>query len=167
MTHDQETLSTWTCDLCSGEITNPENGLLIWKESGGWDNGNPPIKADLLVVHKNLPDSLRRCDPGTENGYYESLELSAYLGDEGRAWLLSYLSLGPIHTIQIENPRPTITDFAQYVDLFHRFQTPWYEEARSYLHTAASAEVLGGIGPAAAYVPATLREIAMKNRRAD
>lgn len=167
MQSDQKPFSTWSCDVCGDQIEDPGLGLLAWREVGGWDEGNPPFKAEFLVVHKNLATRERRCDPGNRRGYTESLELDSYLGDEGRARLLSYLSLGPIYNRQVQDPRPTILDFPAFVDLFHRFQTPWYEEARRYFDTAATQELLGDRGPVAPYMPQHLREVVEANHQGE
>lgn len=152
-------MTAWACDVCQDKITGPERGILVWREEGGWDEGNGPLKVGFLVVHKSGLADDRRCDPGSGSGHTQSLEISAYLGDEGRARLLSYLGLGPLLSDRVDNPRPTITDFLAYVDLFHRFQTPWYEEARPWFGSHDAEEMFSDSGPVSPYTPGSLHEL--------
>jgi hypothetical protein len=51
-------------------------------------------------------------------------------------------------------------DFDEFVDLFRRMQTPWYEEARRHFRCVGVKEKFGEVGTDEAYVPELLRAIA-------
>lgn len=141
----------WNCDTCNKLITDPELGLVVWRE-------DDQHKAHgFTVVHKNLhQDDRIGCDPGDTAGYTNSLEIDAFIGDDGRARLLSYLHRGPLFEGTSES---LISDHADYVDLFHRMQTPWYEEARPYFNSDHARELAAATGPTTLNSPKTLREI--------
>lgn len=143
-------LSSWTCDICGDEITDPELGLLTWRE---YDD----MRAyDFVIVHKNFEG--RTCDPGFERGYSSSVAISSGLGNEGQAYLLSMLSLGPIKGES--DARCAVADFDQYVDVFRRLQTPWYEEARGRWADDDVQHWLGDANEVYPYVPDVLERIA-------
>ncbi len=111
-------LTTWRCDVCGKLIEKPDDGYVIWIESSGG------IPHDFKIIHQG------RCDL---NGNYScSSALSDFLGADGSAKLLAMLSYGRLHTIQAGSSagKPTPPDLDEFVDLFRRLQTPYYEEAR-------------------------------------
>jgi hypothetical protein len=108
---------------------------------------------DFKIVHKTI-DGARRCDPG----YPASLDLMHFLGTDGLAMLLSWLSIGPIKG----GGRPSIavTDLDEFVDFVRRVQTPYYEEARPRFGDGKTLDWLSDANEYSPYRPDTLRKIA-------
>jgi hypothetical protein len=116
-------LDHWYCDVCDGVISDPAKGMVIAKSASTEDGF---VEHDFLIVHKGYQGN-GGCDPGSQAGYGLSMEIRDYLGLDGQAWLLALLSPGPL----IGGPsRPRVRDFDEFVDLFRRLQTPYYEDAR-------------------------------------
>jgi hypothetical protein len=53
-----------------------------------------------------------------------------------------------------------VADLDAFVDLFHRFQIPWYEEAQSHWGDEAVEQWLGDANEIYPYRPETLERIA-------
>ena len=141
-------LTTWYCDVC-GNPLNVEEGYVVWK------NDKNHKAYDFKIIHKG------KCDPKGE--YRSSLPLKAFSGDEGRAQLLFFLSPGFIKiNITKESTSPTyprIKDFNEYFDLFHRCQTPYYEEARRYFRCKELLECHSDDNEVAPYFPESLKKM--------
>lgn len=113
-------LTSWTCDTCGDQITDPDEGLVTWPSSG-------PIGDRFRVVHKSTDG--RACDPRAGTA---CAELSSFLGPDGQERLLWFLSAGPLtRTDPGAEAVGSRTDLDGFVDLFRRLQRAWYEEARS------------------------------------
>lgn len=147
-----EPLKQWVCDVCGQVIENNEDAYVVWgrDESGKIDK--------MRIVHKNY-----RLDDGTKTGcdrdqitYNESLPISNFLGAEGVAQLLALVDPGCYH---VEDYVDRIADVRLFVEMFRRFQIPYYEEARFYLARARADGFLGGVNEVAMYVPSTLKEV--------
>jgi hypothetical protein len=143
----------WYCDRCRNVITDPNMSLVVWGVDDQLRDGG------YLVVHKG------RCDPGSRpeaNGadaYGYSMDISMFLGPAGQAYLLSMLSAGPMHLSRgIEGIEPR--DRHQYVDLFRRMQTPWYEQARRHFNCPPVVEDFGDVNELYPYIPRNLERIA-------
>lgn len=121
-----------------------------------WRRDDEDRRIDFLVVHKSVDG--RRCDPGDQVGFVESIEISHFLGEDGQAALLSLLSPGPM--IGSASTPPAIADFDQYVGLFRRLQTPWYEKARGHFGDEQVQVALAGANEYVPYRPSTLKAIA-------
>jgi hypothetical protein len=147
-------LTTWICDACGDDVTEPQLALLIWRTDreadGAWR------AYDFKIVHKNLDG--RQCDPGAGSGYRSNLELDNYLGPDGVAWLLSMLSKGPLLGGGGCEIQPQ--DMDDFVDLFRRLQVPHYEEARRNFDTEHTREWLSDANEVLPYIPDTLERIA-------
>lgn len=136
-------LTVWQCDTCGDNITNPGKALVIWQIDDHYRG------YDFRIVHMNIDG--RCCDPGNDNGFVRFTYLSSFLGANGLAYALAFLR--PIEGyFDVE-----VIDFNGFVDLVQRTQTPWYEEARSYLHTE---EWLADADRIYSYMPDVLERIA-------
>ncbi len=145
-------LASWTCDVCGEQITDPDTGLVTWRTRN--DEGR--TAHDFLVVHKNMDGY--GCDPEARQGYTSNLDISAFLGDEGQARLLSMLNAGPL--IASDRCEVLPQDMAGFVDLFRRMQTPWYEEARSRWADEDVQHWLGDASEVYPYQPEVLQRVA-------
>lgn len=144
--------SEWYCDSCHQTITDPNNSLVVWREDKEHHEG------DFLVVHKG-----NKCDPGSHgrDDYPMSQEIAAFQGWDGQAYLLSMLSDGPFHMrVRSTSGGQLPKDMHQFVDLFRRVQTPYYEEARRHFKCEAVREEFGDAGTDQVYRPESLRWIA-------
>lgn len=141
-------LDSWTCDACGDEITNKKLGLLTWRETDF--NAH-----DFLIVHKNVDG--RTCDPGFGNGYASSIVLDNATGPVGQSLLLAMLSVGPLKG---GSNTPKIQNFDQFVEVFRRLQTAWYEEARPHLADELTHHWLGDANEYFPYTPEVLERIA-------
>jgi hypothetical protein len=141
-------LTTWICDTCGEEMTDPNTSLMTWTED---DQGRA---VEFLLVHKNIDG--RTCDPGARSGFVSNLELSAGLGEDGAAYLLSLLSVGPLKG----NGSCKVANMSGWVDLFRRLQTPWYEEARPHFDDEKTRHWLDDANEVLPYMPEVLEKIA-------
>jgi hypothetical protein len=112
--------ASWFCDTCDGQVTDPADGLVIWRDPS--QGGGGRAFHDFKIVHKG------RCDPQVEAGYTLSLGLGRFTGPDGLTLLLSWLSAGPLQGGG--RPRIAPQDLDSYVDLVRRVQVPGYEQAR-------------------------------------
>lgn len=135
-------LASWICDSCQNEIDNPSGALVVWRMDSEFHYG------DFRIVHKGP-----RCDPERD---MLSLELSDFVGANGLALLLSWLSLGPIRRGE---KRQRIVDMDKFVDLVRRLHTPAYEEARQYFGMGTVRDAYVESREDAPYVPASLKHI--------
>lgn len=113
-------LEQWYCDVCGEIIERPKDGYVIWKrEHSDTELGK---EYGFKIIHQN------KCDKDRQN-YPSSMHLDAFLGHDGMAYLLSFLSIGPVkaHLGQTYNAK---LDMDEFVDFFRRLQVPNYEEAR-------------------------------------
>lgn len=143
-------LTTWICDTCGDVIEDVKNGLVVW------DSDESLRKDGFKIVHKG-----KQCDLDPR---MQSLGLKDLVGQDGQAWLTSWLSYGPIKN---HGNSDRILDMDAYVDLFRRLQTPWYEEARPYFQSETIQEVWGDSSEVIPYVSDSLRRIAEAGRAAD
>src|SRR6266704_3749159 len=102
-------LRSWQCDTCSEPITDPNAALVVWPTD------EQHCGHGFQLVHKSIDG--RTCDPEARSGYVSSLELISFLGPDGVARLLSWLSTGPVWD---EPGRVLVKNFDEYVDLFRR-----------------------------------------------
>lgn len=123
--------------------------LVIWRED------EQRRAYDFQIVHKSVDG--RNCDPGDQAGYEDSLEVSNFLGHNGASELLSMLSRGPI--AGAAESALEVANFDQFVDLFRRLQTPWYEEARSRFSDDDVQAAFAGSNETQPYRPESLEAI--------
>lgn len=107
-------LEEFFCDVCD-EVVTVDNGYVIWQLD------DERLAFDFKIIHKVL------CD---DKDYPCSNALSQFLGENGKSYLLSFISVGKLKIILGQKSEPKIKDFDEFVDFFRRVQTPYYEEAR-------------------------------------
>ena len=151
-TESSTPLTQWSCDVCGEDITDATRGLVVWRR------GNNLSHYGFKVVHKSIDG--RGCDPGASAGYTASLDISAFLGDVGLARLLAFLSPGPLIKDREGEPFSRAQDLDEYVDLFRRFQTPWYEEARGRWSDSETQQKLADANEIYPYTPDVLVRVA-------
>jgi hypothetical protein len=135
-------LSNWICDTCGELISSPEKGLIVW------NTDTELQKHSFHIAHKG------KCD---DRSFQQSLGLGDLLGLKGQAHLLSFLSYGPLINSQ---GRTRLHDIDEFVDLFRRLQTPWYEEARSKFRESLVVETGVDANEVYPYLPDSLKRIA-------
>jgi len=116
-----EPLLQWICDKCGTIIQKPNEGMLVWRQN---ENGQAK---DFRIVHKG------NCDDKTL--YTQSFEMNWLLGKKGIENFLYLLSDGYIFVnhYKLNEPtqyKPKVENLNDFVDLFRRFQLPYYEAAR-------------------------------------
>lgn len=72
---------TFVCDVCGKIIENPEAGYVVW------DADDQMLAYGIKVIHH------AKCD---DRSCGRSNDLPHFLGEDGLAYLLSFLSAGPI-----------------------------------------------------------------------
>ena len=113
----QPPLTQWICDNCNNDITDKSKAYVIWMD-------DPDLGcANFKIIHQGV------CDNAED--YNCSLPLESFLGDEGREYLLSFLSSGAIKNNLGRDPVIPPYNIDEFVDFFRRVQTPYYEEART------------------------------------
>jgi hypothetical protein len=145
------------CDSCGDLVTAEENsGIVVWRTDRS-DDGNKDF--DFKIVHKSIQSDPepRLCDPGARRGYVSNLPLSVFLGPDGLAMLLSWLSIGPLRG---GGQSPRVADMDEFVSFVRRVQTPYYEEARFRFADEDTRQRLDDANEYYPYVPETLRRIA-------
>jgi hypothetical protein len=113
-------LSTWICDYCHDEITDPTFALLAWQS---------PARGqahDFRILHKG-----QKCDRDRSDN---TLELHQVVGSGGMGPLLALLSQGRF--FGPSSPAGAV-NLDEWVDVFRRVQVPWYEEARQHFSNSA------------------------------
>lgn len=147
----------WLCDVCGKPVTSESGeGIVTWRT----DRAAGSLEDyDFKLVHKTIDSDPepKRCDPGNAQGFYGSLDLEKFVGADGLAMLLSWLSAGPIIG---SGQASRVKDIDEFVDLIRRVQTPYYEEARLRFDESAVRERLDDSNEYYPYLPATLRSIA-------
>lgn len=143
-------LDHWYCDTCDEPITNPELGVVVSRVNDSY------AEYSFKIVHKNAPANATHCDPGNQAGYTHSMGIDSYLGLEGQQWLLGLLSAGPLKG---GPSRAQVSDFNEYVDLFRRLQTPYYEDARRRFSDQEVREKLSDANEIYPYLPEVLDRI--------
>lgn len=148
-------LTRWTCDICGTAITDPDVGLVVWPRSEARKFGG------FKLVHKSI--SGRTCDPNDG----PSMQISDLVGERGQAWLLYFLSEGPMsQQARLEaphdepTPQPRVSSLDEWVDLFRRLQVPWYEEARPLLNNELVRWSVSNYDDPGNYTPETLESVA-------
>lgn len=145
-------LSVWYCDVCGKKIDGAGQGYVIWKD------GKELLEAyDFKVIHAS------KCDL---KDHPNSMSLDHFLGQSGLSYLLSFFSLGPIIEARGETNKCRIINTDEFIDLFRRMQTLYYEEARKYFkHPAVVEQFIDD--PAGAYWEKSLIRIIEIGERQD
>jgi hypothetical protein len=138
-------LTAWFCDVC-GETVDAENGYVVWKTDEN-------LKSHYFkIIHQD------RCDP--DGDYHSSAALKDFLGEDGLAYLLSHLSVGPIILRRNRKSLCDVADIDEYVDFIRRVQTPYYEEARQKFSDSEVREDFSDANEVSPYLPQNLKRIA-------
>ena len=137
-------LTIWYCDVCGDRIEDINNGYVIWETL-------PEMKEiNFKIIHQS------KCDI---KKYHGSAALQDFVGPEGITYLLSFMSLGPIKKYIGQGSHCGIVDFDEFVDLFHRVQTPYYEEARRLFRNERLLDWFSDSNEVGPYLPERLKEI--------
>lgn len=116
-----EGIGPWTCDVCEREITNVDDGYLVWKLNA--DSKYHEFK----IIHRDVCDN--------DDSFSSSLALEEFVGYDGLNKLLSLLSVGEVmlnvagKTDDGDN-KYTPESMREFVDLVRRVQLPNYEQIR-------------------------------------
>ncbi len=137
-------LTVWYCDVCGERIEDSKIGYVIWQTT-------KEMKAhNFKIIHQS------RCDI---REFHSSSALEDFLGPKGLAYLLTFLSLGPIKMHIGQTPHCDIIDFDEFGDFFRRVQTPYYEEARRAFGNEDLLDWFADSNQLSPYLPDTLKEI--------
>jgi hypothetical protein len=139
-----EPLTRWTCDDCGHDVSST-NGLLMFQ--------NDPTESFLAYEFRIMHAS--GCQPDSDSTVTDELE--SYLGEDGLATLLGYLTAGPGRA---DEHGIAVRDMDEFVDLIRRLHTPYYEQARKRFSDPLIAETLRNDDRWHPYCPANLRMIA-------
>lgn len=97
-----------------------------------------------------------QCDPGTENGFVDSLEIDNLLGPLGLGELLSWIGTSSAGGKRAHG----VVDLGAYCDLVRCLQLPFYEEARPFFGPATRSWL--ATHDSSPDHPSTLKTIATK-----
>lgn len=133
------------CDMC-GETVAAKDAYVVWKSNG--------LQArNFKIIHQKI------CD---DKSFMGSESLGKFLGVDGLAYLLTFLSCGRIIEIsgkgsfcKIEND-----DMEEFVDFFRRVQSPFYEKARRRFNNTNILDSLSDANQMYPYQSKILKEIA-------
>ena len=139
-----EPLRQWICDVCGEVIDTPEAGLVTWRRDDNYSSYS------FKIVHRE------RCDLKT---HWSSLHLTAFVGEPGLTYLMSFLSPGPLIVRRAEQGRPEVNNLDEFVDLVRRVQTPYYEEARCHFRNPDVLEHFETSNEVDPYFETSLRRI--------
>jgi hypothetical protein len=143
-----EPLSRWICDNCSLDASSSNGVLSFLTES------TPPFLAyEFRIIHAS------GCQSDNDEAVTE--ELHTYLGADGLAKLLAYLTAGPGRAGE---QGIAVRDVDEFADLIRRLHTPYYEQARRRFRVPVMAEALRTDDRWHPYLPAKLRIIAETER---
>lgn len=137
-------LTKWYCDVCGEAIEDVKKGYVTW----GRDSDSKAC--GFKIIHQQV------CDDGNDPS---SAALSDYLGNDGLAYLLSKLSLGPIKGALSSDSYCCVGDTDEFVDFMRRVQTPFYEEARRYFANRNVLDHFYDSNEVAPYLPKILQRI--------
>ena len=139
-----EPLKQWYCDVCSEIIEKPNNGYVIWKQ------GDDHLGYGFKIIHQS------KCD---DKSYRSSEALRTFLGEDGRNYLLSFLSIGQIKINLGQVSSSRVKDMDEFVDFFRRVQTPYYEEARRRFNESELLDYFSDSNEFNPYTEEALKEI--------
>lgn len=137
-----EPLKTWYCDVCDGRIDDVAKAYVIWRTTEQMEG------YDFKIIHKS------KCD---RKDHPASAALDDFLDTKGAAYLLSFLSLGPVKGLIGQQPHCSVKNTDEFVDFFRRVQTPYYEEARRLFRDSRYLEENYDNNEVGPYRPAVLK----------
>ncbi len=141
------TVGPWICDVCHMEIRDISKCYVVWRygEAEGYH--------DFNIIHQRP-----LCDNRPE--YTVSLPVTDFLGPDGLAHLLSFLSEGPVRNLNpgASSPMP-LSDPDGFVDFIRRVQTPGYEYARCRYHDSDVRASYAGATEFHPYTQAAIKKL--------
>lgn len=152
-TRIDEPLTLWYCDACDKPVLRTSeaftaDGMLgnVPPEKTGvvaWEHPRRTFGSDGDVEQRTLPRQFRvlhkiTCDTNMSEATWETDRL---LGPEGVQCWAELLWNGPTEDPLVWAPG---TSLNPPMELLFRFQVPYYEQARRYLHTSVAQLLLGG-----------------------
>jgi hypothetical protein len=137
-------LTVWYCDICGDRIEDINKGYVIWETS------HEMKEKSFKIIHQS------KCD---KKEFHGSLALQDFVGPEGITFLLSFMSIGPIKKYLGQGSHCSIFDFDEFVDFFHRVQTPYYEEARRFFKNERLLDFFSDSNEVGPYLPDRLKKI--------
>lgn len=138
-------LTKWRCDVCGELIEDIDKGYVTWH--GVSESGAP---YGFKIIHQKV------CDDNKAN---LSAALRDFLGTDGLAKLLAFLSVGSLKAAQGQSPR-VVGDLDELVDFMRRVQTPYYEEARQRFSEEEVTHDFYDSNEVAPYLQSRLKRIA-------
>ncbi|WCF11577.1 hypothetical protein NDS46_29975 (plasmid) [Paenibacillus thiaminolyticus] len=109
-------MKEWICDKCGEVIEKAEDGYFEWKKN------DADLNYGFRIVH------FKTCQYNenlfAEDEYLQDLQLDEFVGADGLVRLLDLLS------------KRKFRDINEFLEVFHRLQVPFYEEARTYFEKA-------------------------------
>ncbi len=143
-----EPLKQWYCDVCGDIIKKPGDGNVMWRQD------EKHMDCDFKIIHK------KKCE--NESKYPFSMSLKKFLGEDGVQYLLQFLSRGKIKNNLGQSGGVCVNDMDEFVDLFRRVQTPYYEEARTKFDKAELLDDFSDSNEEEPYLEEQLKEIIEK-----
>lgn len=128
-------LKQWICDTCCEIIKSPEEGWVEWLQ----DKSDPHKAYDFRIEHHATysPHALGggNCYKYDQNWNRAGNPLSSFVGEDGLAYLLSFLDSG--RYISPDYNGPEVSDIRGFVELIRRLHMPYYKEARHFFDAAS------------------------------
>jgi hypothetical protein len=138
-------LKQFVCDVCGKIIENPEAGYVVW------DTDDQMLAYGIKVIHH------AKCD---DRSCGRSNDLPHFLGEDGLAYLLSFLSAGPIAMKEkFGAGKGRVKNLDEFTDFFRRCQTPYYEEIRQYFDDPVVIDRLSDHNEYSPYVISTMQKL--------
>jgi len=144
-------LVQWYCDTCGEVIEKADDGWVEWVWKDRTNSG-------FRIVHHvgALPDG-RTCQRNRRTEGLADRGLKDFLGSYGQSLLLCMLDDGEI--ADPKHTRPLSVDIREWLILFRRLNTPYYEEARLYMSKAKSDGYYNDWNQAAVFKDESLLEL--------
>ncbi len=135
------------CDVCGEPLNSPDEGYVVWDMD---ENG---VQSNFTIIHQS------KCD---DNKKMCSAPLNDFLGANGLARCLAFLSIGRVKKGLGENETRDIADMTNFVDFIRRVQTPNYEAARRHFDNEDMINAYNDANEVAPYLP---QELFLINQR--
>lgn len=147
-------LAQWKCDFCGGLIESPKDAWIEW-----YDDENHKAQGFKIVHYDmaspNYPNN--NCYHYNNHARRRDLPLNGFLGQSGMLHLLPFLDPGPWHMPDYTGPE--VFNVREFVELFRRLQTPYYEEARLYWSDARADGIFSSENEVSIYGKPLLKHI--------
>ena len=140
-------LKEWICDVCHEVIPSPDTGYALWRTDA---EGHP---YDFRIIHQT------KCD---DKRIHHSKALDEFLGEDGIAELIAFISPGPIKCSLGDRGIDCPKDLDNFADFFRRVQTPYYEEVRTKFSNPDLLDDNSDNNELAPYLPENLKRMIEK-----